>query len=90
MENLNFIDPLLHGITPNPTTNKLSIKQLVIAGVGSLVVSAVLKKAGHTKCAAVAGSVALPLLATACYKQISKTTKEKREENVSSGIEYNH
>jgi len=89
MENLNFIDPLLHGITPNPT-NKLSVKQLLVAGVGSLLVSAVLKKAGHNKCAAVAGSVALPLLATACYKQISKTYKEKKEVNESSGIEYNH
>lgn len=89
MENLNFIDPLLHGITPNPT-NKLSVKHLVAAGLGSLLVSAVLKKTGHTKSAAVAGSIAIPLLATACFKQIAKTKKEKREVNVSSGIEYNH
>lgn len=89
MENLNFIDPLLHGITPNPS-KKISIKQLAIAGLGTLLVGAVLKKTGHAKCAAVAGSIAVPLLATACFKQIAKTKKEKREINVSSGIEYNH
>jgi hypothetical protein len=89
MENLNFIDPLLHGITPNPT-NKLSVKHLVCAGVSSLLIGAILKKAGQNKTAAIVGSIAVPLLASACYKQISKSYKEKKEVNVSSGIEYNH
>ncbi|WP_316632330.1 PrgI family protein [uncultured Flavobacterium sp.] len=93
MENLNFIDPLLHGITPEKTNNVIpnpSVKQLLIAGVGSLIASAVLKKAGQNKTAAVVGSLALPLIASACYKQYSKVTKAKREINDSSGIEYNH
>lgn len=89
MENLNFIDPLLHGITPNPAS-KLSVKNLVCAGVSTLVVSAVLKKAGHNKTAAIVGSIALPLLASACYKKLSKISKEKKAETESSGIEYNH
>lgn len=91
MENLNFIDPLLHGITPEKTKMpNLSTKQLLFAGVGSLIASAVLKKAGQNKTAAVVGSLALPLLASACYKQYSKVTKAKSEINDSSGIEYNH
>jgi len=89
MENLNFIDPLLHGIVPE-NTKKLTVKQLVCAGLGTLLVGAVLKKTGHTKSAAVVGSMALPLLATACYKKIAEKSKEKRDANVSSGIEYNH
>ena len=89
MENLNFIDPLLHGITPNPAS-KLSVKNLVCAGVSTLIVSAVLKKAGHNKTAAVIGGLALPLLASACYKKLSKISKEKKAETESSGIEYNH
>lgn len=89
MEKLNFIDPLLHGITPNPPS-KLSVKNLVLAGVGSLLVGAVLKKTGQNKTAAVVGSLALPLLASACYKQLSKNHKAKREITDSSGIEYNH
>lgn len=93
MENLNFIDPLLHGITPETVGNKipnLSVKHLVCAGVGSLIAGAVLKKAGQNKAGAIVGSLALPLLASAFYKQISKTSKAKRELNESSGIEYNH
>jgi len=89
MENLNFIDPLLHGITPNPAS-KLSVKNLVCAGLSTLVVSAVLKKAGHNKTAAVIGGLALPLLASACYKKLSKISKDKKAETESSGIEYNH
>ncbi|MTH16104.1 PrgI family protein [Flavobacterium sp. LC2016-01] len=89
MENLNFIDPLLHGITPNPAS-KLSVKNLVCAGLGALLVGAVLKKTGHNKTAAVVGSLAVPLLTTACYKQISKSYKAKKEKTDSSGIEYNH
>lgn len=52
MENLNFIDPLLHGITPEKSTNKipnLSAKQLACAGVSSLIVGAVLKKRDKTQ-----------------------------------------
>ena len=93
MENLNFIDPLLHGITPNPAsklTSQLSVKNLVCAGIGSMVVGAVLKKAGHNKTAAIVGSLALPLLASACYKHFEKSSKEKNEGTESSGIEYNH
>ena len=89
MENLTFIDPLLHGITPNPAS-KLSVKNLVCAGLSTLVVSAVLKKAGHNKTAAVIGGLALPLLASACYKKLSKISKDKKAETESSGIEYNH
>ena len=89
MENLNFIDPLLLGITPNPAS-KLSVKNLVCAGLSTLVVSAVLKKAGHNKTAAVIGGLALPLLASACYKKLSKISKDKKAETESSGIEYNH
>lgn len=93
MENLNFIDPLLHGITPETVGTKmpnLSVKQLVCAGVGSLIAGAVLKKAGQNKASAIVGSLAVPLLASAFYKQINKRSKEKREINESSGIEYNH
>ncbi|KAF2327692.1 PrgI family protein [Flavobacterium daemonense] len=89
MENLNFIDPLLHGITPNPPS-KLSVKNLACAGLSALLVGAVLKKTGHNKSAALLGSIALPLLTSACYKKISKIYKEKKEETESSGIEYNH
>ena len=89
MENLNFIDPLLHGITPNPAS-KLSVRNLVCAGISTLVVGAVLKKAGHNKTAAVVGGLALPLLASACYKKLSKISKDKKAETESSGIEYNH
>lgn len=91
MENLNFIDPLLHGITPEKSKMpNLTTKQLLFAGVGSLIASAVLKKAGQNKTAAVVGSLALPLIASACYKQYSKISKAKSEINDSSGIEYNH
>ncbi|PIF29889.1 hypothetical protein CLU81_0273 [Flavobacterium sp. 9] len=91
MENLNFIDPLLHGITPEKSKMpNLTTKQLLFAGVGSLIASAVLKKAGQNKTAAVVGSLALPLIASACYKQYSKVSKAKSEINDSSGIEYNH
>jgi hypothetical protein len=93
MENLNYIDPLLHGITPEKNNNIIpnpSAKQLLFAGVGSLIAGALLKKAGQNKTAAVVGGLALPLIATACYKQYSKICKEKSELNDSSGIEYNH
>jgi hypothetical protein len=91
MENLTFIDPLLHGIkAPAKKTVKLSVKHLVIAGLGALIAGAVLKKSGQNKTAAVVGSLALPLLASAGYKQLTQTSKAKRERNESSGIEYNH
>ncbi len=89
MENLNFIDPLLHGITPNPAS-KLSVKNLVCAGISSIVIGAVLKKTGHNKAAAFVGGLAVPLLASACYKKLSKISKDKKAETESSGIEYNH
>jgi uncharacterized protein YsxB (DUF464 family) len=89
MENLNFIDPLLHGITPNPAS-KLSVKNLVCAGISSIVIGAVLKKTGHNKAAAIVGGLAIPLLASACYKKLSKISKDKKAETESSGIEYNH
>lgn len=91
MENLTFIDPLLHGITPTEKKKvKLSVKHLVYAGLSALLVGAVLKKSGQNKAAAVVGGFALPLLASAGYKQFTKATKAKRERNESSGIEYNH
>jgi hypothetical protein len=89
MENLNFIDPLLHGITPKPAS-KLSVKNLVCAGISTIVLGAVLKKTGHNKAAAIVGGLAVPLLATAGYKALSKISKEKKAETESSGIEYNH
>lgn len=90
MENLNFIDPLLHGITPQDKQLNLSVKQMVFAGVGALLASAVLKKIGHPKASAVVGSIALPILASAAYKKYAEVTKEKNDANASSGIEYNH
>ncbi|MBS7254222.1 PrgI family protein [Flavobacterium branchiicola] len=92
MEDLKFIDPLLHGITPSNTNSlaNVSVKHLVCAGLGSLLAGAILKKTGHNTSAAIVGSLALPLLTTACYKQIAKSSKAKKERNDSSGIEYNH
>ena len=90
MENLNFIDPLLHGITPENKSLNLSVKQMVCAGVGALIASAVLKKRGHTQASAVVGSNPLPILASACYKKYSLVSKEKIDAKTSSGIEYNH
>lgn len=90
MENLNFIDPLLHGITPQNKPLNLSVKQMVCAGVGVLLASAVLKKTGHKKASAVVGGLALPLLASACYKKYNQVSKEKIDAKSSSGIEYNH
>ena len=73
MENLQFIDPLLHGIKPiENNTAKLSVKQLAAAGIGSILIGAVLKKTGHNKAAAIVGSLALPLLSAAVYKKIAK------------------
>ena len=73
MENLQFIDPLLHGIKPiENNTVKLSVKQLAAAGIGSILIGAVLKKTGHNKAAAIVGSLALPLLSAAVYKKIAK------------------
>lgn len=91
MENLNFIDPLLHGITPETLQNKnLSVKQMVCAGVGALIAAAVLKKAGHPKAGAIVGGLALPILASAGYKKYCEISKEKNDAQASSGIEYNH
>jgi hypothetical protein len=93
MENLNFIDPLLHGITPEKVNNKipdLSAKQLACAGIGSLIAGAVLKKTGQNTAAALIGGLALPFLASAAYKHFAKISKEKKELTDSSGIEYNH
>ncbi|WKL48630.1 PrgI family protein [Flavobacterium pectinovorum] len=80
MENLNFINPLLHGIIPEELENKalsFSTKQLVCAGVGTLIAGAVLKKAGHQKTGAMIAGLALPILATAIYKKIKKSSDEK-------------
>jgi len=93
MENLDFINPLLHGIIPEELetkANKLSAKHLACAGISSLIIGAILKKAGQNKTAAVVGSLAVPLLASACYKKFVSAAKEKRDNNASSGIEYNH
>ncbi|SEO65196.1 hypothetical protein SAMN05444671_0152 [Flavobacterium sp. CF108] len=73
MEKLQFIDPLLHGIKPiKNNNNNLSVKQLAAAGIGSILIGAVLKKTGHNKAAAIVGSLALPLLSAAVYKKIAK------------------
>jgi len=80
MENLNFINPLLHGIIPEELEQKalnFSTKQLVCAGVGTLIAGAVLKKAGHQKTGALIAGLALPILATAVYKKIQKKSEEK-------------
>lgn len=92
MENLNFINPLLHGIIPEELEQKvshISAKQLVVAGVGTLIAGALLKKAGHTKTAALIGSIALPLLASAIYKKVgaSKDSKKKEDSNLQSDFE---
>ncbi|OXA91271.1 hypothetical protein [Flavobacterium hercynium] len=70
----NFINPLLLGTseTLENKTSKLSAKQLACAGVSSLIIGAVLKKTGHNKTAALIGGLALPLLASACYKKFAK------------------
>lgn len=92
MENLNFINPLLHGIIPEEIEEKvsgISAKQLIVAGVGTLIAGAVLKKAGHTKTAAFIGSIALPLLASAIYKKVgsSKTSKNTEDSNFQSDFQ---
>ncbi|KUJ60833.1 hypothetical protein AR687_15605 [Flavobacteriaceae bacterium CRH] len=81
MENLNFINPLLHGIIPEELENKalnISAKQLVVAGVGTLIAGAVLKKTGHKKAGAVVAGLALPLLASAIYKKIQRKASEAK------------
>lgn len=89
MEDLNYIDPLLHGIKPEKKL-KISTTHLVCAGLSSLLIGAVLKKTGHNKTAALVGGLAVPLLASACYKKIAQNSKEKIDAASSSGIEYNH
>jgi hypothetical protein len=79
MENLNFINPLLHGIIPDDKGLKISAKHLVCAGIATLVAGAVLKKAGHNKTAALVGSIALPLLASACYKKFATSSKSNTD-----------
>jgi hypothetical protein len=84
MENLKFIDPLLHGIIPEEIEQKvsaISTKQLVCAGIGTLIAGAVLKKAGHAKTAAVIGSIALPILASAIYKKFASTTESQNSDS---------
>jgi len=81
MENLNFINPLLHGIIPEELEKKalnLSAKHLVCAGVGTLIAGAVLKKTGHQKAGAMVAGLALPILATAIYKKIQRKADEKK------------
>ncbi|MBF4494142.1 MULTISPECIES: PrgI family protein [unclassified Flavobacterium] len=93
MENLNFIDPLLHGIVPEALENKtlnLSVKQLACAGVSTLVIGAVLKKAGQNKTGAFVASLALPLLASAFYKKYKNRISDTSQDIHHSGIEYNH
>ena len=73
MENLNFINPLLHGIIPEELEKKalnISTKQLVLAGVSTLIAGALVKKAGHAKTAALISGLALPIFASALYKKI--------------------
>ncbi|MEN2398929.1 PrgI family protein [Flavobacterium sp. MC2016-06] len=75
MENLKFIDPLLVGIKPDTLQEKIlniPVKNLVIAGVGTLLAGAVLKKTGQNRTGSIIGSLALPLLAAACYKKFAK------------------
>lgn len=89
MENLNFINPLLHGIVPEELEQKalnLSVKQLVCAGVGTLIAGAVLKKAGHGKTGALIGGLALPILASALYKKYGQSCESKKED-LSSQLE---
>lgn len=75
----NFINPLLAANTPllEDNTSKISVKQLICAGVGSLLVGAALKKTGHDKAGAFIAGLAIPILTSACYKKI----KEKKSEN---------
>ncbi|MDR7211571.1 PrgI family protein [Flavobacterium piscis] len=83
MENLNFINPLLHGIIPEELEQKasnISTKQLVCAGVGTLIAGIVLKKAGHNKAGALIGGLALPILASALYKKFGSSTESDIED----------
>ncbi|MEO8533233.1 MAG: PrgI family protein [Flavobacterium sp.] len=81
----NFINPLLLGNTAllDTTTSKISAKQLILAGVGSLLIGAALKKTGHAKTGALVASLALPLLTSACYKKY----KSKKLENVNKSTD---
>lgn len=78
----NFINPLLIGNAAagllennNP---RITAKHLVCAGVGTLIVGAVLKKRGHNKAGNILAGLALPLLTSACYKKF----KAKKSENI--------
>lgn len=85
MDDLNFINPLLHGIVPETkTTSKISATHLACAGVSSLIVGAILQKTGHKKTGAVIASLALPLLSSALYKKLAKPSESG--ENKSTDI----
>ena len=75
----NFINPLLLGNTAeliDDNTSKVPAKYLAGAGISSLLVGAVLKKYGQNTAGNFIGSLALPLLAAACYKKFSKSNKK--------------
>lgn len=91
MENLNFIDPLLHGIIPDELEKNsinISTKQLVCAGIGTLIAGAVLKKAGHQKTAALVSGFALPLFASALYKKFGSRNNDKSQSDDYSFYDY--
>jgi hypothetical protein len=93
MENLHYINPLLHGIIPyqlEEKTNTISTSQLLCAGVGSLLAAVVLKKAGHSKTGNLIGSLAIPLLATAVYRKLglSAADNENTDEPAEAQTEY--
>ncbi|MRX39006.1 PrgI family protein [Flavobacterium sp. LC2016-23] len=81
----NFINPLLLGNTAEleQNTSKISAKQLVLAGVGSILIGAALKKTGHAKTGAFVAGLAIPLLTSAVYKKM----KSKKLENVNKSTD---
>ncbi|WP_456312531.1 hypothetical protein [Pseudomonas shirazensis] len=93
MENLNFINPLLHGIIPEELEKKalnISNKQLVCAGVGTLLVGAALKKTGHKKAGAIIAGFALPILASAIYRKVQRKISESKSESFESDTVTEH
>jgi hypothetical protein len=86
MDDLNFINPLLHGIVPENKTSKISATHLACAGVSSLIIGAVLQKTGHKKTGAVIASLALPLLTSALYKKLAKPSESEPGQSKSTDI----
>ena len=80
MENLNFINPLLHGIIPEELEKK-SIKpfcQTFGLRRSRNINCRSCAETGHQKAGAMVAGLALPILATAIYKKIQRKADEKK------------